>query len=78
MPAAKRAAEPLAVSSWGPLYYVPTGYYSPLKSGFRFSPKALIPSSASLETKTRLIASRSMARPRSRGAPKPCVTASLA
>src|SRR5205823_11609296 len=42
--------------------------HSPLNSGFRFSPNALIPSLASWETKTRLIASRSRARPRSSGA----------
>jgi hypothetical protein len=42
--------------------------YSPLKSAFLFSPNALMPSFASCDTKTRLIASRSMASPRSSGA----------
>src|SRR5260370_42420141 len=52
--------------------------HSPLNSALRFSPNALMPSSASFETKTRLIASRSMASPRSSGAPYPWVIATLA
>jgi len=47
-------------------------YQSPLKSALRFSVKALMPSSASSDTNTLLIASRSIARPMSSGAPKPC------
>ena len=46
-----------------------------MKSALRFSVKALIPSSASSDTKTLLIASLSIARPRSSGAPNPCVIA---
>src|SRR5690348_16113914 len=37
-------------------------YHSPVNSAFRFSPNALMPSFASFDTKTRLMASRSMAR----------------
>src|SRR5260370_1925022 len=45
--------------------------HSPLNSALRFSPNALMPSSASFETKTRLIASRPMASPRSSASPHP-------
>src|SRR5262245_37914114 len=46
--------------------------YRPLNAGCRFSPKAVMPSPASSDTKTLAIASRSSARPRSSGAPYPC------
>ena len=52
-----------------PHYVGKTHIYSPLNSAFRFSPNALMPSSASCDTNTRLIASRSIASPTSSGAP---------
>lgn len=53
-----------------PLFeFAPEAYHSPLNSALRFSPKALMPSLASCDTKTRLIASRSMASPTSSGVP---------